>query len=65
MTYVILDSSANLVESFDRESEARKLLEAIVRADPESAGDYALIGYDDAGQPLSRPIIGSDLGVLA
>jgi len=65
MTYVILDSTANLVDSFDDEMEAREALEAIVRLDPGSAGEYALITYDQSGQPVGEALIGSDLVVHA
>jgi hypothetical protein len=64
-SYVILDSTANLVESFDQEAEARAALEAIVRQDPESADEYAMLTYDDEGQPTGEALVGSDLGVHA
>lgn len=63
--FVILDSSANLVESFDEEGEARTALERIVQQDPESADDYALIQYDHAGHPVGEALSGADLGVHA
>jgi hypothetical protein len=63
--YVILDSTANLVESFDREDEARQALEAIVRQDPDEAGEYALVKYGDDGQPTGDALSGADLGVHA
>lgn len=61
--YVILDSTANLVDSFDREDEARAALEAIVRQDPDAADDYAMLTYDDAGHPIGEALTGADLGV--
>jgi hypothetical protein len=64
-SYVILDSTASLVDSFDQESEARLALESIVRQDPESADEYALLTYDDSGHPLGNALVGSDLGVHA
>jgi hypothetical protein len=64
-SYVILDSTANLVESFDQEDEARHALEEIVRQDPDSAEDYALITYDDEGHVVGGALVGSDLGVHA
>jgi hypothetical protein len=64
-SYVILDSTANLVDSFDQEDEARLALESIVRQDPESAGEYALLAYDDDGHPVGKALVGSDLGVHA
>jgi hypothetical protein len=63
--YAILDSTANLVDSFDQEAEARAALEAIVRQDPDSADDYAMLTYDDAGQPVGEAVLGSSLGVHA
>jgi hypothetical protein len=63
--YVILDSTANLVESFDNEAEARTALEAIVRSDPDAADQYALLQYDDEGQPVGDALLGSELGVHA
>jgi hypothetical protein len=59
--YVILDSTANLVESFDREAEARDALEAIVQRDPESADEYAILKYDDNGNPVGQATTGSQL----
>lgn len=57
--------SVDLVESYDQEQEARNALAQIVRLDPESAGEYALLTYDANGAPVDDPIIGSDLGILA
>lgn len=37
--YVILDSTANLVESFDDEDEARAVLEQMAQQDPDEARD--------------------------
>ena len=59
--YVILDSTANLVESFDREDEARAALEAVVRQEPDSADDYAILKYDDNGNPVGQAVTGSQL----
>jgi hypothetical protein len=63
--YVILDSTANLVDSFTDEAEGRSALEAIVRQDPEAADDYALLQYDETGRPVGETLIGSDLGIRA
>ena len=63
--YVILDSTANLVDSFDREEEARAALETIVRQAPGDADDYAMLTYDDAGRPVGEALTGADLGVVA
>lgn len=63
--YVILDSTANLVESFDDEEEAREALEQMVQQDPDEADDYGLLQYDDNGNPVGEVLMGSDLGVHA
>jgi hypothetical protein len=65
MTYAIFDITANLVDSFDNEAEARGALEAIVRQDPDSADQYALIPYGDDGLPCGDALVGSDLHVRA
>lgn len=63
--YAIFDSTANLVDSFDDEREARLALEAIAREDPDSAGEYALLTYDDNGHPVGDALVGSDVHVHA
>jgi hypothetical protein len=63
--FVILDSTANLVDSFDREDEARAALESIVRQDPDTADDYALLEYGEDGQPVGPAVVGSELGIRA
>ena len=63
--FVILDSTANLVDSFDSESEAVAALERIVKQDPDSADDYAMFQYDEQGQPVGKALVGSELGVHA
>lgn len=64
-SYVILDGTANLVDSFDQEQEARLALESIVRQDPESANEYALLTYDEDGHPVGNALVGSDIVVHA
>jgi hypothetical protein len=62
MTYfVIIDSTANLVESFDNEADARDALKVIVRSDPESAYEYAMLKIDDSGMPFGDALMGSEL----
>lgn len=63
--YVILDSTANLVDSFDREDEARAALQAIVEQDPGSADEYALLTYGNDGQPVGKAVSGADVSVHA
>jgi hypothetical protein len=65
MHFVILDSTANLVDSFDSESEARAALLEIVRQDPDAAGEYAMLPYDDDGHVAGDAVVGSDLHVHA
>jgi hypothetical protein len=63
--YVILDSTGNLVDSFDTEAEAHAELERIVKQDPDAADEYAMIQYDDHGHPVGEALVGSQLGVHA
>jgi lipopolysaccharide biosynthesis regulator YciM len=63
--YVILDSTANLVESFDGEHEARLALEKILQQDPSSAGEYAILTYSDEGEPVGDALVATDLGIHA
>jgi hypothetical protein len=63
--YVILDSSANLVESFDQEAEGRTALEQIVRQGPDVADEYAMLEYDNSGHPTGEALSAADLGVHA
>lgn len=59
--FVILDCTANLVESFDQEEEARTALEAIVASAPNAADDFAILKYDDNGNPVGQAVTGSQL----
>jgi hypothetical protein len=59
--YAIFDNTANLVDSFDEEAEARHALEAIVRAGAESSDDYAMLTYDDDGHPVGPAVTASAL----
>jgi hypothetical protein len=61
--YVILDSTANLVDSFDHEVEARAALERICREAPEVADEYAIVTYDEQGYPQGNTVVGSELDV--
>ncbi len=53
---MILDSSGNLVESFDEERQARATLEQIVGEAPEAAEHLALVTYDEHGEPVGDAI---------
>ena len=59
--FVIYDSTANLVDSFRSEPEARRALEVIVRQDPGAAGDYAMLQTDDEGYPVGEALTGAQL----
>jgi hypothetical protein len=54
--YVILHSTANLVDWFDSEKEAREALRAILREEPAATDDYAILRYDDGGRPVGAAI---------
>ena len=54
--YVILDSTGNLVESFDDERQARATLQQIVGEEPEAAEHLALLTYDEHGEPVGDAI---------
>ena len=56
MYYVILDSTGNLVESFDDERQARATLEQIVGEEPQAAEHLALLIYDEHGEPVGDAI---------
>jgi hypothetical protein len=60
--FVILDSTGNLVESFDEETGAREAMERIVRQDPDSADEYAMLRYDATGHPIGDAVQGSEFG---
>jgi hypothetical protein len=52
-TWALMDSSGNLIESFDDGDAARETLLEILRADPANADHVALIGFDAEGDPIS------------
>jgi len=49
MNYVIFDSTANMVDSFDREEEARATLAEIIEREPNTAEDYVIATINDSG----------------
>lgn len=63
--FVILDDTANMVDSFDREEEARAAFEAIAHEDLEAAEGYVLVTYDDDGHVVGPAVTAADLGVHA
>jgi hypothetical protein len=54
VTYAILDSNHNLVESYDNGPEAWTHLCALTAVEPDS---YAMFGYDANGKLVSHSII--------
>ena len=56
-SFVILDSTANLVDSFDDEMQARAALQAIAQQDPDTADEYALLAYDDDGRAVGEAVL--------
>jgi hypothetical protein len=56
MHYVLLSSTGNLIDSYEKESEALDALRRIVEAEPDAAEDVALMTYGDDGMPLGDPI---------
>jgi len=50
MNYVIFDSTANMVASFDREKEAREALVEIIDLEPDTADDYVIAEIDEKGE---------------
>lgn len=59
--YVILDNTANLVDSFDTEAEARGALEAIALQDPDTADEYAMLVYDANGHVVGNAVTAADV----
>ena len=56
MFYAILDSTGNLVESFDEERQAGAMLERLVGEEPDTAEHLALLTYDEHGEPVGDAI---------
>jgi hypothetical protein len=52
-TWALMDSSGNLIESFDDADVARQSLREILQADPANTKHVALIGFDADGDPIS------------
>jgi hypothetical protein len=55
ITWSLLDSSGNLIDSFDSEPEARKALFALGNTEPGNREHVELIGYNADGDPVSPP----------
>jgi hypothetical protein len=56
MHYVLLSSTGNLIDSYEKESEARAALQRIVDTEPSAAEDIALMTYGDDGMPVGNPV---------
>lgn len=56
MEFMIFDSTANLVDSFDDRDEALAALEAIANQDPESADEFAMVTFGDDGLAVGKAI---------
>jgi hypothetical protein len=54
-TWVLMDSTGNLVDSFSSPIAAAAALDRILAADAENAGHVALIAYDKDGEPVDSP----------
>jgi hypothetical protein len=54
-TWALMDSTGNLIDSFADRNKALQAYTAILEADPENLDHVALIGYDEAGNPVSAP----------
>jgi hypothetical protein len=59
MHYVLLTSTGNMIDSYERESAARAALQRLVDAEPEAAEDVALMTYGDDGRPVDDPVFGN------
>ena len=59
-TFVIFDSTANLVDSFDDVNDARARLTQIAGQDQDAASEYALLEFDASGTPVSDALTVAD-----
>jgi hypothetical protein len=55
-TWSLMDSSGNLIDSFDDRYQANRALQAIVEADPENIRHVVLVGFNAEGDPISPPL---------
>jgi hypothetical protein len=54
-TWALMDSSGNLIDSFDDRDDANRAFQAILKADPENVAHVILIGFNAEGDPISPP----------
>jgi hypothetical protein len=60
MHYSIFDSGA-LLGSYENEGEAMQALVTLASADPAHADTLVFVAFDDAGQRVGTPVLGSYL----
>jgi hypothetical protein len=60
MTFSIFDTG-NLLASYDDEQVALDALTQLVSDDPESAAEIVLVRFDDLGEPVGDPVVGSSV----
>jgi hypothetical protein len=60
MYYVLIDSTGNLIESYSDEGVAMAELARIVKEDPVSADDVAMLKYGIDGLPVGDAVQLSD-----
>lgn len=53
MTYMILDSNGNALDSFNTFSVAALLLEEIVRQNPDYKDEFVIVEYDEEGHAIN------------
>jgi len=54
-SWALMDSTGNLIDSFDDPAEAAQAARAIIDADPTNANEIAVIAYDAQGEPIASP----------
>ncbi len=60
MQYSIFDTGA-LIASYQNESDAMSALVALATVDPARAGALVFVAFDDDGQRVGAPVLGSYL----
>ncbi len=56
MYFVLLDSTGNLIASYQDEGEAQAALTQLIADDPAAGEDVALMTYDDEGEIAADPV---------
>ncbi len=65
MTYLIFDTTGNLVEAFTERGVAQDCLAAMFEAEPDAAGDVYLVAQDDTGNIVGETVYASSVPVPA